>query len=236
MTTPVQPAVEPEAVRVSTPELPAPAAPEAAPRPSTSNAVTLDLARLLDAVHGVMPAAGLAYQHRFTQHIGIDAGVRIPFTFSSSPGPETVNAGASFTDTAYPWVFVGARYQFVGRELSGPFVSAALGIAAMQSQWQATSSKAIVPKSGQNSVVTDCTPQGAPAPAYCLLAAGGTVIANGGYSYVFFGRLLVEAALGIEIGFGGTEVNWIGADGKNYTHDFRPPPSMDLTLVVGYAF
>ena len=229
------PATEPEKVKVTAP--PPEQAPAAAASAPLSNSVSLDIARLFDLFHGVVPAAGLAYERRLMEHVGVTVGLRIPFTFTSGPAAETIANGVTFTDTAYPWLLLGARYQFNGPDFTGFFLAGEIGITGMTSMWQAANPNVNIPRVNPNSPVSDCTAAGATVHSYCLTAGGGAVIANGGYSHVFFGHLLLEATLGIEIGFGGTEVNWIGADGSShYVHDFRPPVSMDLGLVVGYAF
>ncbi len=228
--TPAPTEPEPAPVQVAAPPAEAPQ-PEAVVAPK--NAVSLDLVRLLDLAHGVVPAAGLAYDRRLTQHVGLDVGVRFPFTFSASQGSEYVKDSVGFTDSAYPSILVGGRYQFVGRDFSGPFVSGAVAITPVQTTWWTTAPKVNIPTQDGSGNSLACTPGG---KTYCLVAVAGSLILNGGFSWTFFGHLLVEAALGFDIGFGGTEVNWISASGTHYTHDFRPPLSFDLALAIGYAF
>jgi hypothetical protein len=219
---------EPEKIKVSTQPAATPETP--APTAAPNNLVALDLARLLDV------AAGLSYERVIFEHFRVGVQIRVPFTGTSNTGTEYLTDGVAFTDTAWPWLFVSARYQFVGPNFSGPFVSGAIGVTGMTTMWEQTVAGANIPRTGNNSPVSDCTPAGATSKEYCLTAAGGAVILNGGYSWVLFSHLYLEASGGIEIGFGGTEVNWISPAGEHYTHDFRPPLSLDIALVAGYAF
>lgn len=222
---PVAPAPEPLAIKVTGVKVEAP--PAAAAPSELRNAVSIDL------VHLAMIAGPITYERRFRSRIGGTIGVRVPFTLAPSTPQTNLADGVAFIDTAFPWVYVGGRYQFFGPEFRGVFAGLAVGATLVRSMWTATKPGVVIPTKD----IPVCSPSSSVTKWYCLIAPAWSIEALAGYSHVLFDRLYLAADVGFQLGFGGAQVDWDSATRRHYSHFFRPPLfTLTGSAAVGYAF